>query len=95
MKNQTKNVITKAMKTKAEKEIEKLLEKPSKIFKFNQFLKKDGKDVEGGKWITSRDGRIGFSLEDRCKTLKEHMERIIRPFAVNSRTLKNRVCKKV
>ena len=46
------------MKTEAEKETEKLREKPKKIFKFVKFMNRDGNDVEGGKWIKSRDGRI-------------------------------------
>ena len=49
MTNQTKKVIAKAMKTEAEKEMEELREKPNKIFKFVKFMKRDGKDVEGGK----------------------------------------------
>ena len=49
MTNQTKKVIAKAMKTEAEKEMEELHEKPNKIFKFVKFMKRDGKDVEGGK----------------------------------------------
>ena len=61
------------MKTEAEKEMEELHGKPNKIFKFVKFMKRDGKDVEGGKWIKGRDGRIGF----RCKIWKEHMERIM------------------
>ena len=77
MRNQTKKVIAKAMKTEAKKEMEELHEKPNKIFKFVIFMKRDGKDVEGGKWIKDRDGRIGFSQEDRCKIWKEHMERIM------------------
>ena len=41
-------------------------------------MKSDAKDVEGGKRIKGRDGRIGFSQEDRCKIWKEHnMERIM------------------
>ena len=64
MRNQTKKVIAKVMKTEAEKETEELREKPNKIFKFVKFMKRDGKDVEGGKWIKGRDGRIGFSQED-------------------------------
>ena len=39
-------------------------------------MKRDGKDVEGAKWMKGRDGRIGFSQEDRCKIRKKHMERI-------------------
>ena len=35
-------------------------------------MKRDGKDVEGGKWIKGRDERIGFSQEDRC-----NMDRIM------------------
>ena len=64
MRNQIKKVIAKAMKTVAEKEMEEFREKPNKIFKFVKLMKRDGKDVEGGKWIKGRDGRIGFSQED-------------------------------
>ena len=66
MRNQTKKVIAKAIKTEAEKETEELLEKPNpnKIFKFVKLMKRDGKDVEGGKWIKGRDKRIGFSQKN-------------------------------
>ena len=57
LRNQTKKVIANAMKAEAEKEMEELREKPNKIFKFVKFMKRDGKDVEGGKRIKSRDGR--------------------------------------
>ena len=67
MRNQTKKVIAKAMKTEAEKEMEEIREKPNKIFKFVKFMNWDGKDVEGGKWIKGRDGGIAFSQEDRRK----------------------------
>ena len=40
-------------------------------------MKRDGKDVEGGKWIKGTDERIGFSQEDRCKIWKKHMEKIM------------------
>ena len=49
MKNQSKKVIAKAMKTEAEKKMEELQEKPNQIFKFVKFMKRDGKDLEGGK----------------------------------------------
>ena len=77
IRNPTKKVIAKAMKTEAEKEMEELREKPNKIFKFVKFIKMDGKDVEEGKWIKGKDGRIGFSQEDQRKIWKEHMERIM------------------
>ena len=64
MRNQPQKVIAKAMKRVAEKEMEELREKPNKIFKFVILMKKDGRDVEGGKWIQSSDGKIDFSQED-------------------------------
>ena len=51
MRNLTKKVIAKAMKTEAEKKMKKLREKPNKIFKFVKLIKWDGKNVEEGKWI--------------------------------------------
>ena len=77
MRNQTKKVIAKAMKTEAEKEIEELREKPNKVFKLVKLMKRNGKDIKGRKWIKGRDGRIGFSEEHQCKTWKEHMESIM------------------
>ena len=65
------------MKTEAEKEMKELREKPKKIFEFLKSMKRDGKDAEGGKRIKGRDGRIGFSQEDRCKIWKKHMEKIM------------------
>ena len=46
MRNQTKKVIAKAMKTEADMETEELREKPNKIFKFVKFLKRNEKDVK-------------------------------------------------
>ena len=31
------------------------------------------KDFVGQKWIKGRDGKIGFSHENRCKIWKEHI----------------------
>ena len=39
------------MKMEAEKDMEEFREKPNKIFKFVKLMKRNGKDVEGGKWI--------------------------------------------
>ena len=76
MRNQTKKVFVKAMKTEAEKEMEEIREIPNKIFKFVKLIKRNGKDVEGEKRIKGKDGRIGCSQENRCKIWKKHMERI-------------------
>ena len=40
-------------------------------------MKKDGKDVEGGRCIRGSDGRLNFSEKDRGKVWKEHMEKIM------------------
>ena len=40
-------------------------------------MKKDGKDVEGGRCMRGSDGRLNFSEKDRRKVLKEHMKRIL------------------
>jgi len=57
IRKQTRKVIAKAMKVEAEKEIEDIREKPNKIFKFVKLMKKDGKDVEDGKWMKDKNGR--------------------------------------
>ena len=40
-------------------------------------MKKDGKDVEGGRFMRGSDGRLSFSEKDRGRVWKEHMERIM------------------
>ena len=41
-------------------------------------MKKEGKDVEGGRCLRKGDGRLGFIEEDRAKIWKEHMEKIMK-----------------
>jgi len=40
-------------------------------------MKKDGKDVEGGRCMRGSDERLNFSEKDRGRVWKEHMERIM------------------
>ena len=40
-------------------------------------MKKERKDVEGGRCIRGSDRRLGFIEEDRTKIWKEHMEKIM------------------
>ena len=40
-------------------------------------MKKDGKDVEGGRCMTESKGRLSFSEKGRGKVWKGHMERIM------------------
>ena len=67
MKNWPKQVVSKAMKEAAKRELIKLIKS----------MKKDGKDVEGGRCMRGTDGRLNFSEIDRGKVWKKHMERIM------------------
>ena len=49
MKNRAKKVVAKAMKEAAEWELRELSEHPNKVFKHVKSMKKNGKDVEGGR----------------------------------------------
>ena len=40
-------------------------------------MKRDGKDVEGGRCMRDSDGRLSFSEKDRGRVWKEHMEKIM------------------
>ena len=77
MKNREKKVVAKAMKEAAEQEMRELSEHLNKVFKLVKSMKKDGKDVEGGRCISGSDCSLNFSEKDRGKVWKEHMERII------------------
>ena len=77
MTNRAKKVVAKAMKEVAERELRGLSEHPNKVFKLVKSMKKDGKDVEGGRCMKGSDGRLSFSEKDRGKVWNEHMERIM------------------
>ena len=47
------------------------------MFKLVKSMKKDGKDVEGGRYMRGSNSRLSFSEKDRGKVWKEHMERIM------------------
>ena len=77
MKNQAKKLVAKAVKEAAEQEPRELSEHPNKVFKLVKLMKKDRKDVEGGRCMRGSNGRLNFSEKDRGKVWKEHMERIV------------------
>ena len=77
MKNQTKRVISNAIKVESKKEIDNLRENPNNIFKLKRLLKQEGKDVEGGRCIRGSDGRLGCTEIDRRNIWKEHFEKIM------------------
>ena len=77
MKNRAKKVVTKAMKEAAERELRELSEHPNKVFKLLKSMKKDGKDVEGGRCMRGSDERLNFSEKNRGRVWKKPMERIM------------------
>ena len=41
-------------------------------------MKKDGKDIEGGRCMRGKDGRLGLSKKERKRTWKNHMKEIMK-----------------
>ena len=70
MKNRANKVVAKAMKEAAEQELKELSEHPNKVFKLVKLMKKDGKDVEGGRCMRGSDGRLNFSEKDKGESGK-------------------------
>ena len=68
MKNRAKKVVAKAMKEAAERELREPSDHPNKVFKLVKSMKKDGKDVEGGRCMQgSNHGILNLSEKDREK----------------------------
>ena len=72
MKSRAKKVVAKAMKEVAEQELRELSEHPNRVFKLVKSMRKDGKDVEGGRCMRGSNGILNFSEKDRGKVWKEH-----------------------
>ena len=75
-RNEMKKVIAKTMKQEAEK-MNVLCTKPNDVFKFVKFMRKEGKDIEGGGCMKDKDGRLVVTEKDRGKLWKKHMEKIM------------------
>ena len=60
----------------ANQELNDLYQNSNSVFYFLKRMKTVGKDVEGGRCLRGRDGRLDFIDEDRAKIWKEHMEKI-------------------
>ena len=54
-----------------------LCDKPNEVFKLVKFMRKDGKDINGGGCMKDKDGRLVASEKDRGKLWKDHMEKIM------------------
>ena len=75
--NQTRKIVVRAMRKKANQELNNLYQNCNSVFYFLRRMKKEGKDVEEGRCLRGGDGRLGFIEEDRAKIWKEHMEKIM------------------
>ena len=76
-RNETKKVIAKAMRQKAEEEMNVLCTKPNDVFKFVKFMRKEVRDINGGGCMKNKDGRLVVPEKGRGKLWKEHMEKIM------------------
>ena len=76
-RNQTTKVVAKTMKLATEVEMKVLCDKPNEVFKLVKFMRKDGKDMNGGGCMKDKYGRLVVSEKDRAKLWKDHMEKIM------------------
>ena len=60
MKNRAKKVVAKVVKEVAERELRELSEHLNKVLMLVKSMKKDGKDVEGGRCMRGSNGRLNF-----------------------------------
>ena len=65
------------MKQAAEEEMRVLCDKPNEGFKLVKFMRKDGKDLNGGGCMKDKEDRLVVSDKDRGKLWKDHMEKIM------------------
>ena len=77
LRNQTRKIVARAMSMEAEQVLNDLYQNFNSVFCFLRRIKKEGKDLEGGRCLRGRDKWSGFIEEDRAKIWKEHMEKII------------------
>ena len=61
----------------ANQELNNLYQNSNSVFYFLRRMKKEGKNMEGGRCLRGGDGRLGFIEEDRAKIWKEHMEKFM------------------
>ena len=65
------------MKQAAEEEMKVLCDKLNEVFKLVKFMRKDGKDINGGGCMKDKNGRLVVSEKNRGKLWKDHMEKIM------------------
>ena len=65
--NQTREIVARAMKIKANQELSNLNQNSKNVFYFLRRTKKEGNDVEGRRCLRGRDERLDFIEDDRAK----------------------------
>ena len=60
----------------ANQELNNLYQNSNSVFYFLRRMKKEGKDVEGGRCLRGGDGQFDFIEEDMAKFWKKHMAKI-------------------
>ena len=76
-RNRIKKVKRKKPCKSHEKEMKVLYNKSNDVFKLVKFMRRDGKDINGGGCMKDKDGRLVVSEKDRGKLWKDHMEKIM------------------
>ena len=76
-RNPTKKVVAKAIKQAAEEEMKVLYNKSNDVFRLVKFMRRDGKDINGGGCMKDKDGRLVVNEKDRGKLWEDHMEKIM------------------
>ena len=62
----------------ANQELNNLYQNSNNTFCFTRIKKEFGKDLERGRWLKGRNGRLRFIVkEDRAKIWKEHIKKIM------------------
>ena len=64
IRNQTRNIVARAMRMEANQEFNNLYHNSNSVFYFLRRMKKEGKDVEGGRCLRGENRRLGFIEED-------------------------------
>ena len=76
LRKQTRKTVARAMRMKANQEFNNLYQNSNSVFYFLK-MKKEGKDLEGGRCLRGGDGRLGFIEKDRAKIWKKHLKKIM------------------
>ena len=67
IRNQTRKIVARAMRMEANQELNNLYQNSNSVLYFLRRMKKEGKDVEGGRCLKGGDGWLGFIQKDRAK----------------------------